>query len=307
MRRAHGRTYARLVGPAGRLQLMDLFIFNLLNGISLGSVLFLLASGLTIMFGVMGILNLAHGALYMIGAFVGWTVAVQHGLNIGLAVLAAGLTSGFVGLIVERGFLRHLYRQLNDQVLLTFGFVYILTNLSLWVFGPRARVPFTAPIFSGSFSIGNRHYPLARLVIIVVGLAVAAGLWWLQDRTRIGAVIRAGMDDRETTMALGVNLPRVSVFVFFLAAFIAGAAGVVGAPILGAYLGSALDILLLSVIVIIIGGVGSIQGALLGSMLIGIVDSFGKTLFPEFAMFSMYLLMIIILIIRPFGLLGRKI
>lgn len=123
---------------------MNLFLFHLLNGISLGSILFLLSSGLTIMFGVMGILNLAHGALYMIGAYMGWTVAVQCGLNIGLALLAAGTLSGLVGLVVERGFLRHLYKQLNDQVLLTFGFVYILTNLSLWVWGPRARVPLYA-------------------------------------------------------------------------------------------------------------------------------------------------------------------
>jgi branched-chain amino acid transport system permease protein len=286
---------------------MDLFVLNLLNGISFGAILFLLASGLTIMFGVMGILNLAHGALYMVGAYVGWTVAIKYGLNFGLAFLAAGLAGGLVGLAIERGFLRHLYKQLNEQVLLTFGFVYILTNLSLWIWGPIARVPFTAPFLSGSFPIGGVRYSFSRIAIIIVGGVLAIGLWWLQDKTRVGAILRAGMDNKEITMALGINLPRVSIFVFFLAAFIAGAAGVIGAPIFGAYLGIALNVLLLAVVVIIIGGVGSIQGALLASMLIGVIDAFGKALFPQFAMFTMYLLMVIILLIRPSGLLGRRV
>ncbi len=286
---------------------MDLFILNLLNGISFGAILFLIASGLTIMFGLMGILNLAHGALYMIGGYVGWTVAVEYGLNFGLALVAGGLAGGLVGLAIERGFLRHLYKQLNEQVLLTFGFVYILTNLSLWIWGPVRKVPFTAPFLSGSFPIGDVDYSLSRIAIIVVGAVLAVGLWWLQDKTRVGAILRAGMDYKEIAMALGINLPRVSIFVFFLAAFIAGVAGVIGAPLFGAHIGIALQVLLLAVIVIIIGGVGSIQGALLASMLIGIIDAFGKALFPEFAMFTMYLLMVIILLIRPSGLLGRRV
>jgi len=286
---------------------MDLFILNLLNGISFGAILFLLASGLTIMFGVMGILNLAHGALYMIGAYVGWTVAIKYGFNFGLAVLAGGLAGGLVGLAIERIFLRHLYKQLNEQVLLTFGFVYIVTNLTLWIWGPIARVPFTAPFLSGSFPIGDVNYSLSRIGIIIVGGLLAIGLWWLQDKTRVGAILRAGMDYKEITMALGINLPRVSIFVFFLATFIAGAAGVIGAPLFGAHTGIALQVLLLAIIVIIVGGVGSIQGALLASMLIGIIDAFGKALFPQFAMFTMYLLMVIILLIRPSGLLGRRV
>ena len=286
---------------------MDLFVLNLLNGISFGAILFLLASGLTIMFGVMGILNLAHGALYMIGAYVGWTIAIQYRLSFGLSLLAAGLAGGLVGLVIERGFLRNLHQQLNEQVLLTFGFIYIATNLSLWIWGPVGRAPFTAPFLSGSFRIGDLYYPLDRIAIIIVGGALAIGLWWLQDKTRIGAILRAGMDYKEITMALGINLPRVSIFVFFLAAFIAGAAGVIGAPLFGAHVGIALDVLLLAIIVIIVGGVGSIQGALLASMLIGVIDAFGKALFPQFAMFTMYLLMIIILLIRPSGLLGRRV
>ena len=282
------------------------FVLGLLNGISFGMVLFLLASGLSLIVGVMGILNLAHGALYMVGAYVGWNMAVRSGLNFGLAVLAGGLVAGLLGLVLERGFLRHLYKQLNEQVLLTFGFIYILTNLVQWVWGPVYRAAFTAPFLSGSFLIMDRSYPTARIATILIGLILAIGLWWLQDKTRVGAIVRAGMDNAEITRALGINLRRVSTAVFFLGAFIAGVAGVIGAQLLGAYTALGIDILLLALVVLIVGGVGSIQGALVGALLIGVIDAFGKALFPELARFTIYLAMITILVIRPWGLLGRK-
>ncbi|GAH49979.1 unnamed protein product, partial [marine sediment metagenome] len=203
-------------------------ILNLLNGLSFGMLLFLLASGLSIVLGFMGIWNLAHAGLFMVGGFVGWTIAVQYGMNFWLAAFVGAVTAGVIGLGIERGFLRHLYKQVNEQVLLTFGFVYILTNLALWIWTGRFRVPFTAPALAGSFTIGDITYPLARVGIIFIGLAVAAGLWWMQDRTKLGAIIRAGMDDKEMAMGLGINLGRVSMFVFFLAAFLAGFAGVIG-------------------------------------------------------------------------------
>jgi branched-chain amino acid transport system permease protein len=285
---------------------MDVWVISLLNGISFGTVLFLLASGLSLILGVMGILNLTHGALYMIGAYVGWSLAEQYGFNFGMAVLASGVSAGLIGLVIERIFLRHLYRQLNEQVLLTFGFVYIITNLTQWVWGPVPRAPFTASFLSGSFNIGIWSYPAARISIILIGLVLAVGLWWLQDRTRVGAIVRAGMDDKEMTMGLGINLGRVSTAVFFLGAFIAGCAGIIGAQLLGAHLLLSTDILLLALVVVIVGGVGSVQGALLGAMLIGIIDAFGKALFPELAMFMIYLVMIIILLIKPTGLMGKK-
>lgn len=282
------------------------FLLGLLNGVSFGMVLFLVASGLSVIFGLMGILNMAHGALYMVGAYVGWTVAVQHGLSFGLATLAGGIVAALVGLVIERGFLRHLYKQPNAQVLLTFGFIYILANLSQWIWGPDFRGPFTAPFLSGSFQIGGRSYPTARIGIIFIGLLVAAGLWWLQNKTRVGAIVRAGMDNKEMTGGLGINLARVSMAVFFLGSFIAGAAGVIGAQLLGVRTMMSIDILLLALVVIIVGGVGSVQGALLGSILIGTIDAFGRALFPEFAMFTIYLAMIAILLIRPSGILGRE-
>jgi branched-chain amino acid transport system permease protein len=286
---------------------MDWFVINLLNGMSYGMVLFLIASGMSIVLGAMGITNLAHGAFYMVGAFVGWTVAVKCGATFGLGILAGGLSAGLVGLAIERGLLRHLYKQPNEQVLLTFGFVYILSNVCLWVWGGWPRMPFTAKLLTGSFEIMGRSYPKARIAIILIGLILAVGLWWLQDRTRMGAIVRAGMDDKETTMGLGINLELAFAVIFFISSFIAGAAGVIGAQLLGVRTDLGMEVLLLALIVIIVGGVGSIQGALLGGILIGVIDAFGKAVFPQLAMFTMYLTMIVVLIVRPTGLLGRKI
>jgi len=286
---------------------MEQVIINLLNGLSYGMVLFLIASGMSVVMGAMNIINLAHGVLYMVGGYVGWTIAVKLGAPFALGLLTGGLAAGFTGLVIERGFLRHLYRQPNEQVLLTFGFVYILTNLSLWVWGGWPRMPFTAKVLSGSIEILGKAYPKARLAIIFIGFVLAIVLWWLQDRTRVGAMVRAGMDNKEMTMGLGINLERVFSLVFFVASCIAGVAGVLGAQLLGVYNALGLEILLLALIVIIVGGVGSVQGALIGGILIGVIDAFGRALFPKLAMFTMYFTMIIILLVRPSGLLGRRV
>jgi len=286
---------------------MDWFVINMLNGLSYGMVLFLIASGMSIVLGAMGITNLAHGAIYMVGAYVGWTVAVQWKATFGLGLLAGGLSAGIVGLAIERGFIRRLYKQPNEQVLLTFGFFYILNNLCLWTWGGWPRPPFTAKFLVGSLEIMGRSFPKARIAIIVMGFVLAIGLWWLQDKTRAGAIVRAGMDDKETTMGLGINLELTFAIIFFISAFIAGTAGVVGAQLLGVRTSLGMEMFLLALIVIIVGGVGSIQGALLGGILIGVIDAFGRALFPQLAMFFMYLTMIVVLIVRPTGLLGRKI
>ena len=285
---------------------MEFLVLSTLNGLSYGLVLFLLAAGISLIYGVMGILNLAHGALYMVGAYVGWSIAVQYGMNFWLAVLMGGLAAGIIGLLMERVFFRRLYKQLNEQVLLTCGFIYILTNLRYWFLGVEYRAPFTAPILAGSFNIAGMTYPIARITVIFIGLIIAVGLWWLQDKTRVGAIVRAGMDDKETTMSLGINLGLVSTAVFFLGSFIAGFAGVIGAQLVGVSPTLSIDILLLSMVVLVIGGLGSVQGVLLGGILIGATDAFGKALFPELAMFFIYLAMIIILVVRPRGLLGRR-
>lgn len=285
---------------------MAVFTICLLNGISFGCILFLISSGLSLVLGLMGILNLAHGVLYMLGAYIGWTVAVHLGYGFWTAALAAGLATGIIGLIMDRWFLRRLVRLPNEQVLLTIGFVYIITNVCLWIWGSIAKPPFTAEFLTGAFTVVGWPYPYSRVAIIVVGLSVAFGLWWLQDKTRIGAIVRAGMDDREMTKGLGINLELIAGALFFVGAFLAGFAGVIGAQLMGANLGHGLDILLLALIVVVIGGMGSVQGSLVGAMMIGLVDAFGKILFPDLAMFMLYFLMVIVLVIKPTGLLGRK-
>jgi branched-chain amino acid transport system permease protein len=285
---------------------MSWFLVNLLNGLSYGMVLFLIASGMSIVMGAMGITNLAHGALYMVGAYMGWTVAIKLGAGFWLGVVAGGVSAGLVGLVIERGFLRFLYKQGNEQVLLTFGFVYIISNLCLWIWGGWPRMAFTADFMTGTFPLLDRTYPKARLATIILGLVVAAVLWWVQEKTRVGAMVRAGMDDKDTAQALGINLERVFAVMFFGASFVAGMAGVLGAQMLGVHPSMGMEILLLALIVIIVGGVGSIGGALLGGVLIGLIDAFGRAVVPELSMFIMYLAMVVVLTIRPSGLLGRK-
>ena len=286
---------------------MELLVLNVLNGISFGAILFLLCSGLSLIFGVMGILNLSHGALYMVGAYVGWTIAVQEGLNFWLAVLAGGGVAGILGLIMERGFFRHLHGMINEQVLLTFGFIYILTNLGLWIWGGVPKPPFTAPGLTGSIEImGDWTYSKARLVITGIGIVLAAALWWLQAKTRIGIIIRAGMDNKEMTMGLGINYEAVATAVFFLGCFLAGGAGVIGSHLFGIQLELGMSILLLAIVVVVVGGTGSVQGALVGGILIGLIISFGKALFPQISMFLVYLTMIAILLIKPSGIMGKK-
>ena len=286
---------------------MDFFLSNLLNGISYGMILFLIAAGMSIVLGIMGITNLAHGSLYMIGAYIGWTIFVQLGMNFWLAVFAGAVVSGIIGLLIERIFLKHLYKQVNEQVLLTYGLVYITTNLVTWIWGGRYRLQFTAPeLDMHTVNLGSFSFPLTRIVITIFGIVVALILWYLQDKTRIGAIVRAGMDDKEMVQGLGINLELVSMAVFFVASFVAGLAGVIGAQLLSTYPGLGENVLLLTLAVIIVGGIGSIQGALVGGLLIGLIDNFGKALFPQYAMFTIYFAMIIVLLIKPSGLLGRS-
>ena len=285
---------------------MDVLLANFLIGISFGFILFLLGTGLSLTMGLMRIVNLAHGALYMVGAYVGLSAAKFTG-NFVAGVLAGGICAGLLGLIMEMGFLRRLYKRELDQVLLTIGFIYILTNLAQWAWGPMPLSGVIPSVLSGSIPVGGVTLPVFRLTIIVFGLIAAAGLWLFQERTRVGAIIRAGMDNKEMTAGLGINLTVVFTGVFALGAFVAGFCGLIGAPLLGINLAIGWDALLLAMIVVIVGGTGSIQGALAGGLVIGLVDAYGKAFFPEFAYFTMYLVLIIILLFRPSGLLGRAI
>lgn len=283
---------------------MGTLLINLVLGISFGFVLFLLGTGLSLTLGLMRIINLSHGALYMVGAYVGLTVAKVTN-NFLLGVICGGIIAALIGIVQEMGFLRNLYKRPSDQVLLTIGFVYILVNLVQWIWGPVPQPTFIPPVLSGAIPMGRINLPIFRLVIIGFGILAAFGLWFFQEKTRFGAIIRAGMDNKEMTMGLGINLQVVFTGVFALGSFIAGFCGLFGASSLGINLEIGWSALTLSMIVVIVGGAGSIQGALAGGLIIGIVDALGKAFFPEIAYFTIYLVFIIILLFRPNGLLGR--
>lgn len=284
---------------------MESIVLNLLSGLTFGSVLFILAAGYSMVIGVMGILNVAHGSIFMVGGYVAWTIAVNSKFNFGLAILAGGLVGALIGLVLERVFLRHMYGQIKEQAVLTAGFNFILTNLCLWIWGPIPRAPFVpASLYGVSHIVVD--YPIYRIVIIIIGLISFAGLWWLQDKTRIGAIVRAGMDNADMVKALGINLGVVFTIAFLVTTAIAGIAGAVALQIMGTNLSHAIEILILALVIVVVGGVGSIQGAFLGAMLVGLVDTFGRALFPQLAMFTIFLAMIVIILVRPLGLLGRK-
>ena len=285
---------------------MEILITSFIIGISYGFILFLLGTGLSLTMGLMKIVNLAHGAIFMVGAYVGLTAARYTG-NFLLGLLAGGIASGLLGMVMEVGFLRRLYKRNMDQALLTIGFVYVLINLVQWIWGPLPQSSLVPTALSSSIPIANLKIPVFRLVTIGVGLAAAAGLWFFQEKTRIGAIIRAGMDTQEMTRGLGIRLPVIFTSVFAFGAWVAGCCGLFGAQSLGISLDIGWDVLLLSMMVVVIGGTGSIQGALAGGLLIGLAETYGKVFFPDVAYFTMYALLIIVLLVRPSGLLGRRI
>lgn len=285
---------------------MDTVIVTVLSGISYGLVLFLIAAGLSLVLGLMGIVNLSHGALVMTGAYLGLNVAKTTGSLI-LGGLAGALLAGVVGLIIERGFLRNLYDLQLEQILITFGFVYIITNIHLWIYGAWPIAAFVPPGLEGSVTIGRFSFPVFRFVIIFIGLILCPALWWLQDRTKIGAIIRAGMDDPDMISMMGINLMPINIAAFFLASCLGGFAGVIGAsPMGGVSLELGQEMVFLAIAVVVVGGVGSVQGALVGALLIGVFSALAGTYSSRIMIYVPYFLMVVILLFRPHGLLGRK-
>jgi branched-chain amino acid transport system permease protein len=284
---------------------LDLIYANLLNVISYAFILFLIASGLSLVFGVMGVLNLAHGALYMLGAFIGLEIATRSN-NFLISAIVAAVALGIIGLIFERFFLGRLYKQMDQQALLTLGFVYIFGNLALWIWGPFPIMGHSPSFLSGTIPIADYNFPIYRFGLIFIGLTLFFGLWFLQDRTRLGARVRAGMDNKNMTQGLGINYGLIASGIFILGAAMGGLAGYLGAPILGAESTMSMPTELLAMVVVVVGGLGSVQGALIGSLIIGIMNTFGNTYFPDFSMFLVYFIFIVILLVRPTGLMGRK-
>ncbi|MGH7766623.1 MAG: branched-chain amino acid ABC transporter permease [Candidatus Binatia bacterium] len=280
-------------------------MIQLLNGISFGMLLFLLAAGLSLIYGLMRILNLAHGSYYLIGGYIGLTV-VRLTDSFVLAALVAPIAVALLGVVMERFFLRRFPNQELPQVLLTFGFFFIFADLTLWIWGGNPQTLPKPAIFSSSIWIGGLVFPSYRLFVIATGIVIGIGLWWLQEKTRLGAMIRAGVDDEEMARGVGVNVALLSTAVFGFGAFLAALGGILGGPFVGVYPGADFEVLLLAFVVTIVGGLGSLKGAFIGGLLIGLLDNFGKALFPELALFTIFAPMAIILAIRPTGLFGRR-
>lgn len=277
-----------------------------LNGLSYAFILFLLAAGFSLTFGVMGVLNLTHGALFVFGAYVGLQVINSFG-PFWLAIIAATVSLGVIGFFLYYFFLRHLYNKVPEQAVLTIGLGYMAANVILWIWGPRAHIAQTPEILQGALKVGTLGFPVYRVFIVGVGLLVLGLLWWIQDRTRWGAIIRAGMDNKEMTVSLGVNYGFVSTAVFVLGIALAGMAGILGAPIVGPYPQLGDNLLLLTLMVVVVGGTGYIQGTMLGALVIGLIDTFGKAYVPKTALFFAYIVFLTILLVRPSGLIGRKV
>jgi branched-subunit amino acid ABC-type transport system permease component len=286
---------------------VDLIIAQALNGFVYGTLLFLLAAGLSLIFGLMGVVNLAHGSFFMLGAFFAVTAVKLTG-NFWLAMLLAPIPVTLIAILVERFFLRPLYaRDRLDQVLLTFGFSLILTDITEWAWGKEMLAIQEPGLLEDSIEFLGGIFPLYRLALVGFGVFVALCLWLFIEKTRAGAMVRAGVDDTPTAMGIGLNVPLLLTSTFASGAALAALAGVIAGPILGVYSGIDVEILIPAFIVIVIGGMGSLKGAFVGSLLIGEADTFGKAYLPETAMFLIYLTMIVILLARPGGLFGQPV
>ena len=259
---------------------MDFWISQLFNGVSYGALLFLLAGGLSLIFGMMRIVNMTHGSYYLLGGYVALTVMWRGGPFL-LAVVVGTLAIAFIGIAEWNAFLKRLSGQELGQVLTTMGFALIFQDLALVLWGGD---PYTLPVpamLSGSYIIGQLYFPVYRVFMIVVAVLIALVLWLSLERTRIGAMIRATVDDPEMARGVGINVYAISMAVFALGATLAALAGVVAGGFVGVYPGADFEILPYAFVVVIVGGMGSLKGALIGSLMVGLLDNFGKALFPE--------------------------
>ena len=284
---------------------MDLLLTQTLNGCVYGVLLFLMAAGLTLIFGLMGVVNLAHGSFFMLGAFFGLSIIKLTG-SFWWALLLAPLPVALVAVVVETVFLRRLYaRPRLDQVLLTFGISFIITDLTESFWG-KGLFGISEPAALGSsVDVFGSVFPLYRLALLGFGLVCAGVLWLLIAGTRAVAMVRAGVDDSATAMGIGLNVPLLLTATFAIGGALAGLAGVVAAPLLGVYSGVDVAVLIPAFIVIVVGGMGSLKGAFVASLAIGLADTFGKAYLPDFSMFLIYATMILILLLRPHGLFGQ--
>lgn len=287
------------------MELVNFYGIQLLNALWLSALLFMLAVGLSVVFGLLDVLNLAHCTLYMIGAYIGFTIARWLG-SYWLALAAAPVAVTMVGAVLYVALLRRLRGNHLVQALVTFGLLFVGYDAARMIWGVDQFRMAEPALFAGSIPVFGQEYPVYRLFVFAVGLATAIGLYLGLERTRLGAVVRAGVDDRETAAVLGINIDRAFFIVFCIDTALAGFAGVLAAPIRTVEPGMDVDILIPALVVVVIGGPGSLKGAVLGALIIGTAETFGPVLLPEFASFIMYAVMAAILLVRPQGLLPVK-
>lgn len=287
---------------------MDLsfYLIQLLNAVQQGFLLFLVASGLTLIFGVMGVINLAHGAFYMAGAYLAWWL---FGItdNFAWAVLGALPLALLLGIVVEKFCIAFLYKRDHlDQVLMTYGLILVFNEAQRVLWGSDVQGIAVPELLSGSIPLTDtQSYPVYRLFISAVCLGLALALYGLIQKTRLGMTIRAAASNREMAQAMGVNADTLFTLVFGLGAMLAAFSAMIAAPVQAVYPGMGDNVLIVSFVVVVVGGIGSVRGAFWGAMLIGIADTFGRALLPDFAAISIYAVMAMVLVWRPQGLFGR--
>jgi branched-chain amino acid transport system permease protein len=294
---------------------MKLFLLTLFNGLTLAALYFIVASGFTLIFGLMRNVNLAHGSLYLLGGYVGYTVAAQSNSFI-LGIAAAIAVTAILGILLQFFILRHMEGQDLRQTLVTIGISIVAADLMLWIWGggffqletPEwlyGAVPL--PIVTGTNSAGEAvylQYPMLRLAILVLAVAVGLILWLVLNRTRVGLIIKAGVDDRDMLSATGINIQIVFVLVFAVGAGLAGLGGIIGGTFQSIAPGEDVRALLASLVVVIVGGMGSIGGAAIGAVIIGLAEQFGSAYAPTYAVVFTFLIMVAVLAFRPQGIMG---
>jgi len=288
---------------------MTFWLLLTVNSITFGGLLFLLSAGFPLIFGLMRIPNLTHGSLFMLGAYFGATFAVGSAgiaLNFWVAAIVSALLVAVFGGLIERLLLRRLPGEQLAQVLVTLGISFMIADLCLMGWGGDPISVATPPRLEGFARLGPLVFPIYRLAVILLAVVVAIVLWLMLDRTRLGAMIRAGVDDPEMARVVGIRVSGLFTIVFALGAGLAGFAGMIGTPIISVYPGLDQDMLPLALVVVILGGTGSLLGSFVGSMIIGLIYNFGQALLPELAYFVLFLPMLLVLVLRPQGLFGRQ-
>ena len=278
--------------------------FQIMNGLTFAALLFVVASGFTLIFGLLRIVNLAHGALYLFGGYIGFATGKLTGSFI-VAGIAAMAGVACLGSLLDQGLLRFVRGNDLRQVMLTLGVAFVLDDLALVIWGGDTFTVQTPEWLQGAVAIGPLFYPKFRIFVLLLGIMVFIGLWALLNRTRVGSLIRAGVDDAEMVEACGIDLKRVFLVTFMLGSALAGLGGLLGGTFLALYPSADAEILVFSLAVVIIGGRGSLAGAAIGALLIGLLNTFGQVWFPQFAYFVIFGPMALLLAFRPLGLFGR--